>query len=232
MTLAAEPFRVLVMGGVETRFHHFDELAPSLSRVIGSAPDSNYHVTALEAPDALHAEVLREFDAIVSVTTGGELTKKQEKVLEEAISEPRNHRARPVHFLGVHGASCSFSNSARYLTLLGGRFLRHPPMASFQVAIEAPEHPVTSGVSAFEIHDELYVLEVLSDIQVLLSAKNPELAWPSARVPLGWVRQFGQGKVCYLALGHGPEQLEHPSVARLITQALEWFGKDATCGKP
>jgi len=39
---------------------------------------------------------------------------------------------------GVHGASCSFSNSLVYQRLLGGRFLRHPPMATFRVHVEAP----------------------------------------------------------------------------------------------
>jgi type 1 glutamine amidotransferase len=183
------------------------------------------------SPDALHAEVLREFDAIVSVTTGGELSLAQETALLTAIGEPRNDRGRPLHFLGVHGASCSFANSARYLALLGGRFLRHPPMTTFRVEIEAPAHPVVSGLEPFEIYDELYVLELLSDVHVLLSSENPEPSRPTAqgdahrRLPLGWVRKQGQGKICYLALGHGQEQLEHPSVAGLIQRALGWFGE-------
>jgi type 1 glutamine amidotransferase len=95
-------------------------------------------------------------------------------------------------------------------------------MATFRVEVDA-DHPVTSGVRPFDIHDELYILELLADVRVLLSAVNPEPAPSTPRSPLGWVRQHGQGKVCYLAPGHGPEQLEHPSVARLIAQALAWF---------
>lgn len=218
---AEAPLRVLVMGGIETRFHHFDELGPALTAVIAAA---DRPVTQLLAPDALRPEVLQKFDALVSLTTGGELTAAQEDALLTASAEPKNDRGLPLHFLGVHGASCSFSSSPRYLAMLGGQFLRHAPMATFRVAIDVPDHPVTRGVSAFDIHDELYVLELRSAVRVLLSAENPEPGAPSApRLPLGWVRQHGQGRVCYVALGHGPEQLSHPSVVRLITQALAWF---------
>lgn len=217
----ATPLRVLVMGGVETRFHHFAELGPALARVVSTG---NTQVTQLLAQDALSADVLRNVDAIASITTGGDLSEAQENALLTAIAEPRNDRGRPVHFLGLHGASCSFTSNPRYLAMLGGRFLSHPAMATFRVAIEVPDHPVTRGVSAFEIYDELYILELRSEIRVLLSAESPDApARSTPRVPLGWVREHGQGKVCYLALGHGPEQLEHPSYARLIQQALAWF---------
>jgi uncharacterized protein len=219
--------RVLLIGGVETRFHHFDELRAVLARVIAGAGAS---CTSLLASDAFRPEVLRRFDAIVSITTGGTLDEAEESALLGAVAENRNDAGRPVHFLGVHGASCSFSNSQRYAEMLGGRFLRHPPMGRFRVEIDAPDHPVTTGVDAFDIYDELYLLELCSPLQVLLSAwhAEPEVTpeVPARRVPLGWVRAHGEGKVCYVALGHGPEQLEHPSVKRLVSQALDWFGDE------
>lgn len=234
MSPEAAPFRVLVIGGVETRFHHFAELGPALTRVITGGTGRASHVanqdcqvTSLLATDALRPEVLRNFDALVSITTGGTLSEGQEHALLGAVAEPRNDRARPLHFLGVHGASCSFTDNPRYLAMLGGRFLRHPPMATFRVEIAAERHPVTNGVSAFEIYDEQYVLEILSDVRVLLSAAHAESAPSAARLPLGWVRKHGEGKVCYLALGHGPEQLEHPSCAALINQALAWFARSS-----
>lgn len=238
MNASATPLRVLLIGGIETRFHHFSELGPALSAVITSA---NHHVTQLLAKDALTANVLREFDALVSITTGGELSEAQETALLTAIAEPKNDRGEPLHFLGVHGASCSFTSNPRYLAMLGGRFLRHPPMTTFRVAVDVADHPVTRGVDAFEIYDELYVLELLSEVHVLLSAENPERGADgadgavndssSARLPLGWVRQYGRGKVGYLALGHGPEQIAHPSLGRMVRQALAWFG-GASDSKP
>ena len=41
--------------------------------------------------------------------------------------------------------------------------------------------------------------------------------------PLAWVRPYGLGRVCYCALGHGSEQLEHESVQRILRNALEWL---------
>jgi uncharacterized protein len=213
--------RVLLIGGVETRFHHFDELRPVLARVIG---DTGASCTSLLASEALRPEVLGRFDAIVSITTGGTLDEPEESALLGAVAENRNDAGRPVHFLGMHGASCSFSNSRRYAEMLGGRFLRHPPMDRFHVDIDAPDHAVSVGVDAFDIYDELYLLELCSPLRVLLSARHADADdTPARRVPLGWARAYGEGKVCYVALGHGPEQLEHPSVARLVRQALDWF---------
>ncbi len=225
----AQPRRILLMGGVETRFHHFDEVAPALAKILLNA---GYDVTSLLAPDALRPEVLPHFDALVSITTGGELDPSQESALLAAAAEPRNDRAQPLHFLGVHGASCSFANSTRYAAMLGGRFLRHPPIASFEVVPENTDHPVTRGIEPFTIYDEQYVLELCSEVELLLhSASLEPPAHPSAlptRLPLGWARRHGLGKVCYLALGHGPAELEHPSLVKLVTQALAWFVREDT----
>lgn len=216
--------RVLVLGGVETRFHAFEEVAPVLAQAVEEAGHSP---TVLRAPEALESARLREFDAIASITTRGVLSPDQESALLGAVGECKNDRGRAVDFLGVHGAACSFQANPRYIDMLGGRFIKHPPMCRFEVEVDVPDHVVTRGVSRFETYDEFYVLELRGEVQVLISGESPE-ATPDRkgrRQPLGWVKRYGAGKVVYLAPGHGPEQLKNPGLRALVAGALSWFEK-------
>lgn len=220
--VAGSGLRVLVLGGVETRFHAFEEVTPVLEELV---LDAGHQPTVMRAPDALQESVLARFDAVASITTGGSLTRDQELSLLGAVHQGQNDRGRPVHFLGVHGAACSFQESAAYVEMLGGRFVRHPPMDRFDVEVEAPLHPVTRGVSRFSIHDEFYILELSGAVDVLISGQSPERA--GARLPLGWCKRYGAGRVVYLAPGHGPEQLRNPGLRALVAGALGWFRNDA-----
>ena len=220
--MAGQGLRVLVLGGVETRFHAFEEVTPVLAEAVRAA---GHRPTVLRATDGLLEARLRQFDAVASITTGGSLSAEQEAALLEAVAERKNDRGRAVDFLGVHGAACSFQANPGYIAMLGGRFVRHPPMCRFDVEIDVPDHPVTRGASRFETYDEFYILELSGEVEVLVSGKSPEQATDPAgrRLPLGWSKRYGAGKVVYLAPGHGAEQLRNEGLRALIGGALSWF---------
>jgi len=102
----------------------------------------------------------------------------------------------------------------RYLEMTGSAFTGHPPVAPFQVHITDPAHPITQGVEAFEIEDELYQLGGnRAPLHILAEAGGQ---------PLLYVTQWGAGKVHYNALGHDQRGLSHPSYQRLLVQAVAW----------
>jgi uncharacterized protein len=102
----------------------------------------------------------------------------------------------------------------RYLEMTGSAFVGHPPIASFTVRITNPSHPITQGVDAFEIEDELYQLGGgRARLHVLAEASGQ---------PLLYVTQWGAGKVHYNALGHDQRALSHPSYQRLVVKAVAW----------
>lgn len=210
--------RVLLLGGSEERYHHFDEVGPPLQELIRSA---GHTCRPALAQQVLDRKTLGGFDAIVSATTGGELSDEQEHALLSAVTTTRNDRNRAVPFLGLHGAACSFTRSNAYSKMLGGRFVSHPPMAAVRVR-PCREHPVTRAVASFEIVDELYELELTGPIELLLEGTLISKG-SVPQVPLGWVRSHGVGTVVYLALGHGRDQLSHPSLRQLVKNTLCWF---------
>lgn len=222
--------RVLLLGGVETRFHQFELVVPPLTAHLKAL---GHDVTAARPDAGLTREQLSVTDVIVSITTGGTLSPSQMQTIDDAMSNLG--RDRPLDFLGLHGASCSFDDNLDYRAFLGGRFLRHPPMGPIDVRAGPTPHRVTAGVAPFRIVDELYVLELEPDVDVILqgnlaaseaTASAATTSDEPTTLPLGWVRRHGLGRVCYFALGHGPEQLAHPSLRSLIRSALWWFGSE------
>jgi type 1 glutamine amidotransferase len=104
----------------------------------------------------------------------------------------------------------------RYLSMLGSAFLTHPPVRSFGVQILIPDHPVTRGMSDFDIEDELYeIVGDLSQVQLLVKGEEER--------PLAYTKKHGQGTVVYIALGHGALALANPNLQRMYVQAAHWL---------
>ncbi len=120
--------------------------------------------------------------------------------------------------IGLHCAACQFPKSEAWGRLLGGQFDHHPPPQRFPVAIQDPSRPATRRVLPFEIFDELYLMKNLAgDIDVLATTR-----WKDRDVPLIWTRSQGKGRVYFNALGHGPEQIADPVLAKSIRRGFDW----------
>jgi type 1 glutamine amidotransferase len=95
------------------------------------------------------------------------------------------------------------------MTLLGSRFLSHPPGAPYRVEVADPSHPLVAGIEPFEANDELYLSDYLGKLHVLLdtefAGQTPNFTcseWPQARHPVLYLHEVGKGAVLYLTLGH------------------------------
>ncbi len=118
---------------------------------------------------------------------------------------------------GVHGTAWCIGGRA--VDLLGGHANWHPKGSTFTVRIEDEGHPVTQELSDFEVTDEIYMSAYDPAIHVLGSAECYEKSHPMA-----WVKPYGDGRVFYTALGHGPDTFRVPAVQKLVTQGVRWAG--------
>ena len=102
----------------------------------------------------------------------------------------------------------------QYLTMIGSAFMGHPALTSISVRILDHEHPITRGVSDFEIECEHYELAGdLSQLEVLAEAGGH---------PVLYTKRWGEGAVHYTTLGHDHRALRNPSHRRLLVQAVGW----------
>ena len=207
---------VLVIGGLETKFHDFSVMGPIFKDFLEKA---GFEVTITEDLDFFLPQNIKKFQVIVCCTTGRELTSEQENgLLKAIIGSAWGETGEPTTFIGVHGASCSFQNSKAYLRMLGARFLTHPPLGeeySFQVI--KPDHPIMQGVSDFIFMDELYLMEIYPPFETLVVCD-----YRGFRRPIAWVKPYGLGSVFYMALGHGKEQINRKIFQKMIINAINW----------
>lgn len=204
------------MGGADNTDHDFDRLLPILSDLLQTI---GLEVTCSENPDMFLPEHISGFDLVVCYTIGHTLNPEQEEGLLGAVQgDPWDDSAKTKGFLGIHGASCSFLNSAAYLRMLGGEFLVHPPLDTLEVEIIRPEHPVMQGMSDFSITDELYLLDTHAPYETLAVCHYG--GFPR---PIAWMKPYGLGKVVYISLGHGEPQLENKSLQNMLANAVTWI---------
>lgn len=144
----------------------------------------------------------------------------------------RDWLAAGGHWLGLHGSAggkaARMGDGRRrrmvktsHHETLGGFFINHPPMRRFTVSVADTNDVFTKDLPAsFETIDEPYMIEIQSpsDTHVLLTAElgpdnsppgfgfdyeqDTSLAPDGKTRVLGYTRNFGNGGVAYIALGH------------------------------
>jgi type 1 glutamine amidotransferase len=131
-----------------------------------------------------------------------------------------------------HGAAAAFRSSLRYHLMLGGDFLAHPAGEGYaypyEVNVIEHDHPVSHGVNDFSVASEQYYMSVDPNITVLAETTftGEHFAWlDGTKSPVAWVRQWGDGRVFYHSIGHGPQDLAGDDVRRLTKQGIAWAAR-------
>lgn len=137
----------------------------------------------------------------------------------------------------LHHALVSYQDWPEYERIIGGRYPENPAKAGVvttevgyehdvdvPVKIVAKDHPITSGLSDFVIHDEIYWgFRVGKDARPLLTTTHPK-----SGKPLAWTRSEGKSRIVYIQLGHGPSAYENPNYRKLIAQSIRWAAHKST----
>lgn len=199
-------FLLLGQGGGRT-FHNTPDHWACLAALLRAADLTARRIT--DDLDELNPANLARADVILNYTSELEATDQQMAALLGAVRGG-------IGYVGLHGATATFRGRADYHELIGSWFNRHDPIKRFRVEVDA-SHPVSAGVASFETEDELYELrDVLPDCQVLAQAEG----WPQL-----YLRQYGAGRVAYIAPGHDRRTLALPEYAQLVRQAIAWAAR-------
>lgn len=120
-------------------------------------------------------------------------------------------------YVGIHSAADSFRDSPTYRSFVGGHFVTHPAYRQYPVSVTEVEHPITEGMDEFVVTDEQYITSYDARNTILATA-----LWKGAAMPVVWVKDWGQGRLCYIALGHNPDSCRDESFKTLLIRGAEW----------
>jgi uncharacterized protein len=131
--------------------------------------------------------------------------------------------ARGGGILAVHVGVCSLLDLPGWPQVSGAAWIpgrtMHPPLGRCRIEVRRVGHPVSAGLSSFEVVDERYShLDLKPGSHVLASHVHD-----GTEHPLVWAREIGRGRVVADALGHGPESYDSTGHRALIAAAIGWL---------
>jgi type 1 glutamine amidotransferase len=139
----------------------------------------------------------------------------------------RDYVASGRGLLALHGAPISFDDWPEWAYLLGVAWRwgvsHHPPCAPAELR-PAAEHPITAGMQAFTVRDEIYsALEVEPWMQPLAEARHAGIEeWR----PVVFAGEQDGCRRAYCGFGHDAASLSHPAYRALVARAARWVARE------
>jgi hypothetical protein len=132
-------------------------------------------------------------------------------------------------FIGVHSAADTYHNYEPYWDMIGGTFDGHPWNSdqTVTVTVHDQEHPVSRPWGEeFAIQDEIYQFKNWQPekVRVLMSLNMAKTGLKKPyHVPIAWVKEYGDGKVLHMSLGHREEVWANPTFQESLLGGIKWI---------
>src|SRR5437764_13825912 len=180
---------LIVWGGWDG--HEPGKVAELMRRVLS---EDGFSVVVSEALDALADErMLMGLDLIVPHWTMGKIAPGQLNPVLRAVQSG-------VGLAGCHGGMCdAFRDAPDWQFMTGGQWVAHPGNdgTRYSVRVTDRDHPITRGISDFDVTSEQYYLHVDPAVKVLAATHFPVADGPHepngpVDMPVVWTKLFGR----------------------------------------
>lgn len=223
---------LILVGGV---FHPFAETGPALARILNAIGWRSE--VSFDIEGGLEALAKGEFDRLTFAALRWTMTQHEKyapfreqwamSLSEAGRAAIRSHLAAGKGLLGLHAAPISFDDWDEWGDLIGLSWRwgtsHHPPFAPASVRMSAAAHPITDGVPAFDVCDEIYsALEIRPWMSPLFEARHADMTgWR----PVGYAGEKDGARRAWCGLGHDAASLANPAHAKLIRRAAQWVSR-------
>jgi len=207
----AQP-KILLISNPMPHYHRIENTLPQLELAL-----NGMEITHTQDMNALAEETLNLYDGVLVYCTGVNIGDEQFDALQRFVA---NGKA----LIGIHNATDTWKNNPDYIKLIGGKFVTHPPQLALRVEVMDQTHPITQSMAAFDTWDELYVMDTdPASYRLLLQTRSHE----ERPLPIAWVKEHGQGRIFYTALGHEPVERAdggpfNPNFHELLRRGTLW----------
>lgn len=215
-----------------------DQLSPAEQAVTDWAASSklfNVDCTQDVAKD-LTKENLRHYDIVMFYTTG---LRDKWPVDDATLDYLCNDwvKQKGHGFIGVHSAADTLADYQPYWEMLGGSFNDHPwtSKSKVTVVVDDPDHPICKPWGKeFTITDEIYQFKhwqpekvrVLMSLDIGRSVFNEDVKKRIKQpyhIPIAWCKQYGEGKVFHMSLGHNESVWADPRFRDSMLGGIKWI---------
>lgn len=137
---------------------------------------------------------------------------------------------QPGHgFIGTHSAADTFKDYEPYWDMVGGTFDGHPwgSGTTVTITVHDTKHPVSKPWGPeFTLKDEIYQFKNWQPekVHVLMSLNMGKTDKKKPyHVPVSWVKNYGQGKVMHMSLGHREDIWTNPTYQESLLGGVRWM---------
>ena len=210
---------LIILGG---RYHDFDGFVAAMRTLFESESwevEATHDLDVLTRLDTANCRIVFSYTCF-SKNTPEQEAPTPEKLTDEQVRGLADWVQNGGALLAIHCATVLGESGPELEHLLGGKFISHPAPFTFNVFPALGEHPITNGVSAFDVHDEFYMERCDPSAAVHMSAVHEGVTYPMV-----WSKPEGNGRVAHIAPGHFPEVWNLAPYQRLVIQTADWLSK-------
>ncbi|MGW1468977.1 ThuA domain-containing protein [Streptomyces sp. NPDC002308] len=215
----AEAKRVLVFS--KTAGFRHDSIPEGIAAVRELATQGGFAVDATEDSAAFTAKNLRRYDAVVFLsTTGDVLDDHQQRAFEGYIRHGGG-------YVGVHAAADTEYDWDFYGGLAGAWFQAHPAIQPATVRVEDRAHPSTAGLArTWNRTDEWYNYRSNPREHAHVLASLDESSYQGGTMggdhPIAWCQEYRGGRAFYTGGGHSKESYAEPAFRQHLLGGIRW----------
>ncbi|MBQ1091311.1 ThuA domain-containing protein [Streptomyces sp. B93] len=216
---ASKDPRVLVFS--KTAGFRHDSIPEGVAAVRELGDSGGFAVDATEDAGAFTARNLRKYDAVVFLsTTGDVLNPSQQRAFEGYIRKGGG-------YVGIHAAADTEYDWAFYGGLAGAYFQSHPQIQPATVEVEDRAHPATAGLEkAWNRTDEWYNYRSNPREHAHVLASLDESSYTGGTMqgdhPIAWCQNYQGGRAFYTGGGHTKESFAEPAFRQHLLGGIRW----------
>src|ERR671917_2513105 len=226
---AARPQAPRILVCSRTAGFRHSSIEPGIAALRKLAQENGFTVEATEDAAAFSEKNLRRFNAVVFLsTTGDVLNARQQDAFERYIQAGGG-------WVGIHSATDTEYGWPWYGRLAGAYFASHPNdpnvrKGTFRVLDK--NHPSTEGLpDRWEREDEFYNFKAIDrDIRVLVDIDETSYQGGTNgdRHPMSWYHAYDGGRAFYTNMGHTEATFSEPLFLRHLLGGLRYaMGSDS-----
>ncbi|CAM5352573.1 hypothetical protein STENM223S_04861 [Streptomyces tendae] len=217
---AADPaYQVLVFSKTAGFRHSSIDDGIAALRELGTS--NNFTVTATEDAQSFTAGNLAQYEAIVFLsTTGDVLNGTQQAAMEQYIEDGGG-------YVGVHAAADTEYDWPFYEGLAGALFHSHPAIQQATVQVEDRAHDATAHLGrTWQRTDEWYNYRTNPRTTAHVLASLDESSYSGGNMngdhPIAWCKDYEGGRAFYTGGGHTDESYADPAFRRHLLGGIRW----------